>query len=89
MQSTNAVEELQYVLELKAIKFVENKLCPGDGYAQRASWCVANGNDGGGRPGLLLISDKAEGFRKKRYCINLLHERIFLAYEKGKQACLF
>lgn len=43
----------------------------------------------GGRPGLLLISDKAEGFRKKRYCINLLHKRIFLAYEKGKQACLF
>lgn len=89
MQPTNAVEELQCVLELKAIKFiVENKLCPGDGYAQRASWFVANGNDGG-KPGLLLISDKAEGFSKKRDCINLLHKRILLAYEKGKQACLF
>lgn len=65
----------------------ENKLCPGDDFAQRASWCVANGS-GGGKPGLLLISDKAEGSGKKRDCINLLHERILLACEKGKQACL-
>lgn len=69
-------------------KFIAgNKLCPGDEYAQRVSWCVAN-DSGGGKPGSLLISDKAEGFGKERDCFNLLHKGIFLACEKGKQACL-
>lgn len=69
-------------------KFIaENKLCPGDGYAERASWCVANGN-GGRKTGLLLISDKAEGFGKKRDYINLLHKRLsWPVREVNKPVC--